>query len=244
MKKVRNITSIKWVVLATVFVVILTFQLLLFFRYQINAWELLLETVVIMIMAYLIVYFSFREMLKREKKLKDTMKELFSSYQYIGNANRQIDMLTNFSKYVTKGDFTDEEIISFVVNTAGRLANADFTTVFLWDENKSRFKKSKIYYHTDKALFDSILSHLRCETCEAPLTDNEFILEVNKNSEKKCKFFPESFWDTYTMICFPIVFKGKKKGNLMLVHNNKVEISHLNFKLISSLASQLGSAIK
>ena len=244
MKEIKDVNSLKWIVTVVALIIILASQLFFYWRYQGNIWEILIETVLITILAFLIIHFTFREIFKREKKLKDTMKELFSSYQYIGNANRQIDMLTNFSKFVTKADLTENETISFVVNTVGRLAEADFCTVILWDENEKKFTKSKVYYHTDKAVFESILSHLKCETCESPISDDAFILEINKDSEKKCKNFPESFWDTYTMICFPIVFKGKKKGFVNLIHNNKTEISHLNFKLISSLATQLGTVLK
>lgn len=244
MKEIKDIKTLHWIVVVTVFVVIVLSQIFLYWRYQGNVWEVLIETIIIGILAFGIIYFTFREILKREKKLKDTMKELFSSYQYIGNANRHIDMLTNFSKYVTKADFTDEEIIAFVVNTAGRLASADYCTVFLWDGPKKKYRRSKVYYYTDKSIFESINSRMKCESCTSYISDNQFILEVNRESEKKCRNFPDSFWDTYSMICFPIIFKGRKKGFLTVVHNNKADISHLNFKLISSLATQLGTVLK
>ncbi|MBU0732280.1 GAF domain-containing protein [Patescibacteria group bacterium] len=244
MKEIKNLSSLKWLVFGMAMVPTLIIGLFMAWELDVAPWLAIVNFVIVIATILLVLDFTFRAIVKRERKLKDTMKELFSSYQYIGNANRQIDMLTNFSKIVTKADFTENETISFVVNTAGRLAEADFCTVILWDEDKKRYRKSKVYYHTDKALFESVLSHLKCEMCESHISTNEFILEINKNSEKKCKNFPEVFWDTYSMICFPIVVKGKKKGFVNIIHNNKTEISHLNFKLISSLATQLGTVLK
>lgn len=247
MKQVRDLKTIKWLVFGLVLSGIVVYEAVFNFYYKVRPWEASIRVLIIIVVTYLIIHFTFKAILQREKKLKDTMKELFSSYQYIGNANRQIDILTNLNKYVTKADFTDQEIISFVVNTIGRIADADFATVFLKnldEKKKATHRKTKVYYYSERNVFETIMSHLKCETCDNAMTKSDFIIEINKDSEKKCGNFPESFWDTYNMIAFPIIIKGNKKGFLILIHNNRKEISHLDFKLISSLVTQLGTVIE
>ncbi|MBU0670867.1 hypothetical protein KKF29_01775, partial [Patescibacteria group bacterium] len=225
MKEIRNLKNFKWTVFGISLVTTIVYALIL--TWELNAPPLLavLNLFLVIVTVYMVLHFTFNAIIKREDKLKEAMKELFSSYQYIGNVNRQIDTLTNLNKYITKADFTDKEIIAFIVNTCGRLAEADLCTVFLKNGGDD-YKKTKVYYYQNRGIFESIISHLKCESCKNYISDNEFIMEVNKESEKKCGSFPDSFWNTYTLLSFPIVFKGKKKGFMIVIHNNKVKISH------------------
>jgi hypothetical protein len=75
------------------------------------------------------------------------------------------------------------------------------------------------------------------------MSDNSEILEVDKKSENKCKYFPASFWDKYKMICIPFIYKGQKRGYIMLIVDTKKEITAEFHKLLSSLATQLGVAV-
>jgi len=192
---------------------------------------------------FLVLHFTFEEIVKREKKITDTSKELFSSYQYIGNVNRQIDILTNLNNYISKANFTVNEIAEFVVKTSGHLAEADFCTVFYYNKNQDHWIKSKIYYCPEKSKLNYFISRLKCDTCTSPMSDNNKMLIVDSKSAIRCKKFPESFWEKYQMISVPFVFKGEQKGFISIILNKNIEVSHTNLKMISSLATQLGTAM-
>lgn len=242
-KKNYDLRILKWFLFLASICNIIIFVFLFHYFYHVAVIALVIYGAIISTVFFVMLHFIFREIISREAKLKNTMKELFSSYQYIGNVNRQIDMLVNLNKTISQSDFTVEEITSFVVNTCGRLAEADFCTVFFYDKTKERYKKSRVYYYVDKNRLNYFVSHLKCEICTNYMSPNEGILEVDKDSEFKCKHFPFSFWDNYKLICIPFVFRGEKRGFMMIIHKREVEVSHMNYKLISSLATQLGTAM-
>lgn len=243
MNNIRDIRIYKWMIyvfaLLTSFVYILIFH----FLYRVSFFELFVHDSVLCAMFFIVIEWTFREIIRRENKIKNTMKELFSSYQYIGNVNRQIDILTNINNYISKADITLDEIGKFVVNTCARISEADFSTVFFYENSKKKYKKAKIYYCADKNKTNYFLSHLKCDSCTEYMSDNEEILEVDINSPNRCRHFPLSFWQKYRMFCVPFVYKGQKRGYLMLILKNELDITHNNLKLISSLTTQLGTAM-
>jgi len=243
MKTNYELPVIKWFFLLENFVLGVIIILIFHYFYQVNVIAMIICAIIVLAISFIMLHFTFNEIIRRETKIKNTMKELFSSYQYIGNVNRQIDILINLNKTISQADFTVEEIASFVVNTCGRLSEAEFCTVFYYDKNKERYRKSRVYYYIDKNKLNYFVSHLKCEICTDYMSSNEGVLEVDKDSDVKCKHFPHSFWEHYKMICVPFVFKGQKRGFMMIIHKREVKVSHINFKIISSLATQLGSAM-
>lgn len=243
MKKTRNIKSYKIFFSIFALVIGLYFVSFFYFYYQISLVVLLIQTATVWALFYLMINFSFNEIACREKKLQETTKDLFSSYQYIGNANRKIDILTNLNNYLSNADISYKEIASLVVNNCGSLLEADFCTVFFYDSSYSKYKKSKIYYCPDEKKLNYFTSHLKCDTCTHYMSDNSEILQVSKESKNKCKYFPAGFWDKYKMVCVPFVYKSQKRGYIMLIMDCGREVSSVNLKLASSLAMQLGTAM-
>jgi len=219
------------------------FVVFFYFYYKINIIVLLMQTATVWLLFYLMLTFTFKEIAKREKKLRETTKDLFSSYQYIGNANRKIDILTNLNNYISSTDISYKEVAALVVNNCGLLLEATFCTVFFYDLDNSKYKKSKIYYCPDETKINFFTSHLKCDTCTHYMSENSAILEVNKNSENKCKNFPSTFWDKYKMICVSFDNKGQRRGYIMLILDTDKEVLEVNLKLIYSLAMQLGTAM-
>lgn len=243
MKNIKNLQLYKIFFLLFNLIIGIAFILFFYFFYHISIIVLSIQTITVWVLFYLMLTFTFKEIIKREKKLQDTTKDLFSSYQYIGNANRKIDILTNLNNYISNADISYKEIASLVVNNCGSLLEAAFCTVFFYDASYSKYRKSKIYYYTNEKELNFFTSHLKCDACTHYMSDNSATLQVAKNSKNKCKYFPSIFWDKYKMICVPFVYKGQKRGYVMLILNHDKEVSAVNLKLVSSLAMQLGTAM-
>lgn len=224
-------------------VVGLVFIIFFYFIYQIQLYILIIQTAIVWLLFYLMLTFTFKEIANREKRLRETTKDLFSSYQYIGNANRKIDILTNLNNYISATDISYKEVAALVVNNCGLLLDATFCTVFFYDLDNKRYRKSKIYFCPDETKINFFTSHLKCDTCTSYMAENAAVLEVNKNTPNKCKNFPVTFWDKYKMVCLSFDNKGQRRGYIMIILEIDKEVSEVNLKLIHSLAMQLGTAM-
>ena len=210
-----SIKKLKKTIYLVTIVIISISEIAFYYVHQWNIPELVIDWLIGFIIAVIVIEFSFRIILRKERELTERIEQLSDSYEYIGLINRKIHTLLDIKHPFHESKIHTDDDLRFhalqLLDSLVTLIGADYGYISIHNNglqiktgstkmseelvNKKLFQKIDVL-NVDKSIYTN-----------NPL-DKTFLAENG---------IDEKYYNNFDIIAKPVYFAGKNIGHLYLV---------------------------